>query len=209
MDFSNTDKMKDIGKLEDIASDCWQRLRRGAKDRRHAFHQLTIANIDAAGQPHQRIMVLREADSAERLLRFNTDARAAKVGMIGDGAKVSVLAYDFKAKIQIRLHGVAQIEQQGPRADAAWAKATLFARRCYLADPAPGSFTEQPISGLPADLEGIEPTLERSEAGRVNFSLLLITIDQMEWLYLAHTGHRRAQFIHDTGSGWQGRWMVP
>lgn len=207
MDFSNTDK------LEDIAADCWQRLRRGAKDRRHAFHQLTIGNVDAVGQPQQRIMVLREADAQQRLLRFHTDARAAKVAMFGDGAPVSILAYDAKAKIQIRLSGIARIEQNGEKADAAWQKTVPFSRRCYLADPAPGSFTEAPISGLPADLEGVEPTQERSEIGRANFALLLTMIEQMEWLYLAHTGHRRALFTHDANAdgdaGWQGRWMVP
>ncbi|MEO1045052.1 MAG: pyridoxamine 5'-phosphate oxidase family protein [Pseudomonadota bacterium] len=195
--------------LDAIVSDCWQRLHRGAKDRRHGFHQLTIGNVDREGQPHQRIMVLREADSAERLLRFHTDARAAKVDMISDGSPISILAYDARAKIQIRMHGNARIEQQGPRPDCAWEKASLFARRCYLADPAPGSLTETPSSGLPADLEGIEPTQQRSEHGRNNFALLLATINRMEWLYLAHTGHRRAQFIHDADSRWHGHWMVP
>ncbi|MEM1131658.1 MAG: pyridoxamine 5'-phosphate oxidase family protein [Pseudomonadota bacterium] len=195
--------------LDEIAADCWRRLARGAKDRRHAFHQLTIGNSDAQGLPHQRIMVLREADGDARRLRFHTDARAAKVNMVGDGAAVSVLAYDMKAKIQIRMHGTGHIETDTPNADTAWREATLYARRCYLADPAPGSFTESPISGLPSDLEGVEPTEERSHLGRPNFALLYITIDRMEWLYLAHTGHRRALFTHEDDAGWQGRWMVP
>jgi hypothetical protein len=30
----------------------------------------------------------------------------------------------------------------------------------------------------------------------------------MEWLYLAHQGHRRAEFVWQDGD-WQGRWLVP
>ncbi|WOE74061.1 pyridoxamine 5'-phosphate oxidase family protein [Alterisphingorhabdus coralli] len=203
MDYSNTDN------LSRIAQDCWHRLNKAASDRRHAFHQLTIANSDAVGQPHQRIMVLREADGDARRLRFHTDARAAKVDMVGDGAPVSVLAYDMPAKIQIRMSGKAHIETDTPNVDKAWEEATLYARRCYLADPAPGSFTDMPISGLPTELEGVEPTVEEAEPGRTNFALLYITIDRMEWLYLAHTGHRRALFDYETDKGWDGRWMVP
>jgi 3-hydroxyisobutyrate dehydrogenase len=38
----------------------------------------------------------------------------------------------------------------------------------------------------------------------------MISITAVDWLYLAHTGHVRAQF-NRAGEGieWQGRWVAP
>jgi hypothetical protein len=45
---------------------------------------------------------------------------------------------------------------------------------------------------------------------RENFALLRITIKFVDWLYLAHTGHVRAQFTRsDDGAEWSGRWVAP
>ncbi len=195
---------------DDILAHIWQQLRRGGKDRRHGFHVLTIANALPDGKATQRVMVLREAEPETRLLRFHTDLRAAKSDMIDEGMPVSVLAYDAKGKTQLRMQGFGRIDHDSPRADYAWQKSVPFSRRCYLADPAPGSPTDTPISGLPSDLEGVEPSMERSEEGRKNFALLLTEITTIEWLYLAHTGHRRAVFTYDEkAESWTGQWLVP
>jgi len=196
--------------LNEIIEHCWHQLNFGATDRKHRLHTLNVANASPDGGVSQRIMVLREADSAKRLLRFHTDVRAAKCGMIGDKSPVSILGYDFPGKTQLRMNGSGWIDGDSAMADAAWEAAIPFSRRCYLADPAPGSITPHPISGLPSDLEGVEPTLERSEEGRKNFALLWVEITAIEWLYLAHTGHRRATFQHEPATDkWTGRWMVP
>lgn len=195
---------------DEIIIHIWQQLRRGAKDRRHGFHTLTIANALPDGSATQRVMVLREADTSQRLLRFHTDMRAAKCDMIGSNNAVSILAYDAKGKTQLRMKAYGQIEQNSARAQAAWDKTAAFSRRCYLADPAPGSISQMPISGLPPELEGIEPTMERSEEGRKNFALLITKIYEIEWLYLAHTGHRRAIYRYDSKcENWSGDWLVP
>lgn len=195
---------------DEIIAHIWQQLRRGAKDRRHGFHTLTIANALPDGGAAQRVMVLREADIAARLLRFHTDMRAAKCDMIGSESPISLLAYDAKGKTQLRIKAYGRIEHNSERADTAWQKTAPFSRRCYLADPAPGSISVAPISGLPSDLEGVEPTMERSEDGRKNFALLMTEIYEIEWLYLAHTGHRRAIYRYESKSeNWSGDWLVP
>lgn len=208
MASENTNELTDD--LDSVLADVWQRLGRAAKDRRAAMHTPVVATIGADGTPSQRVMVLRAFDRASATLRFHTDARAAKADQVGTGGPVSVLCYDPGAKRQFRLSGAARIETDTPAVDQAWAEATLFAKRCYLADPAPGTVSEAPVSGLPADIEGRKPEDEDEVApGRVNFALLMAQIDSIEFLHLAHTGHRRAVFGKSDDGGWRGQWLVP
>lgn len=196
--------------LDAVLADVWQRLGRAAKDRRAAMHTPVVATVTQAGLPSQRVMVLRSFDRATATLRFHTDSRAAKAGQVGSGSPVSILGYDAGAKRQFRLSGTARIETDTPAADRAWAESTLFARRCYLADPAPGTISDLPVSGLAADIEGRKPEDDEEVApGRANFALLMAEIDTIEFLHLAHTGHRRAVFVRSADGLWQGQWLVP
>ncbi|WP_430385571.1 pyridoxamine 5'-phosphate oxidase family protein [Blastomonas fulva] len=196
--------------LDAVLADVWQRLGRAAKDRRAPMHTPVVATITGDGVPSQRVMVLRAFDRASATLRFHTDSRAAKVDQICDGSPVSILGYDPAAKRQFRLSGVARIETDTAAADQAWGEATLFARRCYLADPAPGTVSDVPVSGLPAEIEGRKPEDDEEVApGRANFALLMAQIDTIEFLHLAHTGHRRALFHRAPDGQWQGEWLVP
>jgi len=196
--------------LDAVLAECLNRLSRAARDRRAAMHTPVVGSVDTAGRPSQRVMVLRAFDRDQAALRFHTDARAAKAGEIGAGAPVSVLCYDPGAKLQLRLSGRGAIETDTAAVDRAWDEATLFARRCYLADPAPGSISTDPVSGLPAAVEGVLPSAEQVAPARPNFAVLAVVLDTIEWLYLAHTGHRRARFRRAAPDApWQGNWLVP
>lgn len=199
-----------IDDLDEVRADIFRRLGRAAKDRRSAMHTPVIGTVRADGTPSQRVMVLRAFDPATATLRFHTDSRAAKVDELGLGAPISVLAYDPAAKRQFRLSGTGRIELHGDTADKAWNDATLFARRCYLADPAPGTLSDIPVSGLPSDIEGRKPENDAEVApGRANFAVLLAEIETIEFLHLAHTGHRRAIFELQPDGSWHGQWLVP
>jgi pyridoxamine 5'-phosphate oxidase len=185
----------------------WTLLAQGAKDRRSPLHTLTVASVDNSGQPDARIMVLREADQANARLRFHTDARSNKVALIGACAPVTVLAYHPDAHIQLRLSGTASIDTHSAARLAAWERTSLYGRRCYLGDIGPGGRSDEPTSGLPADVEGNEPSAERTAKGLAHFALLWVTLSRIEWLFLAHQGHRRACF--DQANGWAGQWLIP
>lgn len=196
--------------LDSVLADVWQRLGRAVSDRRAAMHTPVVATIGPDGAPSQRVMVLRAFDRGTATLRFHTDARAAKVNQVGPSGPVSVLCYDPGAKRQFRLSGTAGIETDTSAADQAWAEATLFAKRCYLADPAPGTVSQTPVSGLPANIEGRKPDDDDEVApGRANFALLMAQIETVEFLHLAHTGHRRAVFRKSPDGDWRGQWLVP
>jgi len=189
--------------LDEIRADCASRLIRAARDRKSPMHTPVIVTADVDA----RVMVLRAFDAANWTLRLHTDTRAPKARAIAADPRVAALFYDKGAKIQIRLRGEARIESRGPVADAAWAASTNFARRCYLGE-GPGAPSDAATSGLPPEFEGVEPDAVQLLPARENFAVLLIAVTVIDWLYLAHTGHVRAQFTR-TGDRWDGRWVAP
>ncbi|MEA1618085.1 pyridoxamine 5'-phosphate oxidase family protein [Erythrobacter sp. T5W1-R] len=189
--------------LDEVRRDWLGRLARAPRDRKCPMHTPVVVSAPADA----RVMVLRAFDQATGVLRFHTDTRSPKVAAIADDPRMAVLLYDKSAKIQIRLRGTGRVETDGPIADAAWAAGTNFARRCYLGD-GPGSLADGPTSGLPPEFEGAEPDDAQLVPARPNFAVLLIELAEVDWLYLAHTGHMRAQFTRG-GESWEGRWVTP
>jgi pyridoxamine 5'-phosphate oxidase len=194
--------------LDAILSDIWTRWGRGAADRRSAFHTPVVGSVSDDGTPDQRVMVLRKANRASDSLRFHTDIRSTKARQIAAQNMVSVLGYDPGAKVQIRANGSATLIQSGPLADAAWAATSPSGRRSYLTTLPPGTASDSATSGLPVAFEQAVPTLSESEAGRDNFAIVVVTLDRLEWLHLASTGHRRAAFTLDENV-WTGAWLIP
>lgn len=190
--------------LEDVRRDLTDRLIRAAKDRKVPMHTPAVVTSDVDA----RIMVLREFDSAAWTLRFHTDTRAPKVAPIAADPRMAVLFYDKQAKVQIRARGTGRVLADAPVTEAAWVAGSNFARRCYLGD-GPGTLAGAPTSGLPSELEGVEPSDEQLEPAWDNFAVLLVELVELDWLYLAHTGHVRAQFARNADGAWEGRWVSP
>lgn len=191
--------------LDDVLADCRNRLIRAPRDRKVPMHTPVIVT----GDVDARVMVLRAFDAQGWRLRLHTDARAPKAQVIAADPRLAVLFYDKGAKIQIRARGIGAILREGGEVDAAWAASTNFARRCYLGE-GPGTGADGPTSGLPPEFEGVEPDDAQLVPARENFALLRITLTALDWLYLAHTGHVRAQFARaGEGGSWEGRWASP
>jgi len=190
--------------LDDVFTDCRNRLIRAPRDRKSPMHTPVIVTSDVDA----RVMVLRAFDSTSWALRLHTDARAPKAQVIDADPRMAVLFYDKGAKIQIRARGSGAILRDGAEVDTAWQASTNFARRCYLGD-GPGTGADAPTSGLPAEFEGVEPDDAQLIPARENFALLKVTLTAFDWLYLAHTGHVRAQFQRAASGEWTGRWVSP
>jgi pyridoxamine 5'-phosphate oxidase len=186
----------------------WTLLGDGARDRRSPAHHPVLATIDALGNPSQRVLILRAADRDAAILRFHTDSRSPKVSEIDDGASAHALIYAPEAKLQLRLSGTARIETETEAANTAWTSSTTFARRCYMAEAAPGTPLSAPASGLPEWIEGQQPTEAQVTPARPNFAIILMQVTGIDWLHLANSGHRRAQFARNDRE-WHGQWVVP
>ena len=187
--------------IQDIR-DC---LIRGANSRKSPMHSPVLVTADAQA----RVLVLRDFDQEAMILRFHTDARSPKVATIAANPAVTVLAYDPDAKVQLRIGGTARVERSSEAAQAAWEASNNFARRCYLAEAAPGSLSNIPVSGLPEWADGVLPSDDQIAPARENFAILLVTICEVDWLYLAHGGHRRAHIKLDSPHQPEFSWLVP
>lgn len=178
----------------------WALLGRGAADRRAAFHTPTVATIGLDGRPRLRTVVLRHVDQTLLTLRFHTDRRSEKITELQRDPRLGLHFYDPEAKIQVRLDATATINSDDPVADAAWAASQRMSRVCYGTLPAPGMPIEASDAfALPADDGQIA-------AGRSNFAAVVARVHKLEWLYLAHDGHRRAIFDEATAAG---SWLAP
>jgi len=190
--------------LDGARAEAWRRLARGAADRRSGFHTVQLATLGANGGPRVRTVVLRGVDATARILRAHTDARSDKATQLEADPRAELCAYDPQAKIQIRARGVIVAARDGPAADAAWAGSAPGARLCYRAAHGPGAPLTDPAQADPTEaMRRADP-----DAGRAQFVAMLLTVERLEWLYLAARGHRRAAFDW-TGAGWRGRWLAP
>lgn len=187
-----------------LLGDAATRLALALADRNAAMHAPVVVTADADA----RIMVLRAADPDLAALRFHTDRRAPKAAAIAVDPRLTILAYDPAARVQLRMSGCARVEGDGPVADGAWAVASPLSRRCYLAETGPSAPLPAPGSALPAHLSGHRPSLAESEAGRDSFAVIVARIDRLDWLRLDSHGGLRARLAR-TDQGWQGGWIAP
>ena len=157
---------------QEIFEDIKKNLTRGVKDRKHAFHTPVISNVDAEGGIDSRVVVLRKFDPANLILNFHTDFRSPKVSNLQKNNKSFFVLYDHKLKIQLRIKTTSSINNQNEKAKEMWDKTRLFSRKCYLTLKDPSSVTEFPEDGIPEHLTGKEPSLEESEQGYKNFTVV-------------------------------------
>lgn len=190
--------------------EAWGVIAAGVTNRNSPSHMPAVGTADVLGVPQLRIMILRDVSRDARTLRFHTDSRSIKAEQLRQNPATSVLIYDPAAKVQIRMSGKAYVTAMGDMADTAWSTSTPFARRCYMAEAAPGTPCAKPSSGLPDWIEGKQPDEEQLADYRSNFAALLVEIETIEWLYLANVGHRRARWQwHASQNIWAGSWLIP
>ena len=153
-----------------------------------------------------RIVVLRKSDQSNNLLQFHSDIRSDKIPKLKNNNNASMLFYDKEEKIQIRLKVECIINHNNEITKESWKNTGHISRKCYLVDNGPGTESPNPTSGLKPELDNFEFTIEQSEEGYKNFTVIQCKIKSIEWLYLAAKGHRRARFELDNNKEY---WLVP
>ena len=153
-----------------------------------------------------RIVVLRKSDQLNNTVQFHSDIRSDKIEKLKKNPKAAMLFYDKDEKIQVRLKIECVVNHNNEITKESWSKTQHISRKCYLVDNGPGSESSSPTSGLKPELDNFEFTMEQSEKGYKNFTVIQCKIKLIEWLYLAAKGHRRARFDLETK---KDTWLVP
>ena len=153
-----------------------------------------------------RIVVLRKSDQQNSLVQFHSDIRSDKIQKLKKNPNAAMLFYDKEEKIQVRLKVECTVNHNNNVTKESWSKTQHISRKCYLVDNGPGTESDIPTSGLKPELDNFEFTMEQSEEGYKNFTVIQCKVKSIEWLYLAAKGHRRARFNLETN---KDTWLVP
>ena len=154
-----------------------------------------------------RIVVLRKSDQSNKLLQFHSDIRSDKIKKLKNNNNASMLFYDKEEKIQVRAKIECIINHENEVTKQSWLKTGHMSRKCYLVDNGPGTESLTPTSGLKPELDNFEYTMQESEKGYKNFTVIQCKIKSLEWLYLAAKGHRRAKLEFSDYT--KGYWLIP
>jgi len=153
-----------------------------------------------------RIVVLRKSDQSNNLVQYHSDIRSNKIAKLKANKSASMLFYDKEEKIQVRLKVECAVNHDNDITKESWLKTGHMSRKCYLVNNGPGTESDIPTSGLKPELDNFEFSMEQSEEGYKNFTVIQCKIKSMEWLYLAAKGHRRAKFDLENN---KENWLVP
>ena len=191
--------------LEEIRKKLWSMLDDAVVNRSSPF-RIPVFICTDQNDIDGRIVVLRKSDKNNNILQFHTDLRSPKVNILKKNKNASFVFYDKEEKIQLRVKVICEINNKNSLTEESWKKTQHISRRCYLTDSGPGSVSKNPTSGMISKLEDFDYTMEQSEKGYENFTVIKCKIKSIEWLYLAAKGHRRAIFdlVNKKSS-----WLVP
>ncbi len=179
--------------LDEIKKKIWSMLDDAVTNRSSSF-RIPVFICGNQSDFDGRIVVLRKSDQINNLLQYHTDIRSDKIAKLKLNKNAAMIFYDKEEKIQVRLKVECVINHNNKITKESWLKTQHISRKCYLVDEGPGTKSNTPTSGLRPELDNFEFTLEQSEQGYKNFTVIQCNIKSMEWLYLAAKGHRRARF---------------
>ena len=188
-----------------IKAKIWSMLDNAIKDRSSQF-RIPVFICGSQDDFDGRIVVLRKSDQSNNLIQYHSDIRSNKIAKLRNNKNASMLFYDKDEKIQVRLKVECTVNHDNEITKESWLKTGHMSRKCYLVDNGPGTESPSPTSGLKPELDNFEFTMKQSEAGYKNFTVIQCKIQNMEWLYLAAKGHRRAKFDLENN---KEHWLVP
>jgi hypothetical protein len=171
----------------------WVELERAAQDRHHEWRTPVLATIAKDGLPNARTVVLRSVDKKLQNLQFFTDRRSPKVSELAAQPASMLVFWSKRLNWQLRVRVQMEVQTTGLQVDAVWKRLSQsVAAGDYLSTDAPG--TELPVGQE-------EPS---RVTGTHHLAILVASVQEIDWLELRRSGHRRATFGQDT---WE--WQVP
>ena len=187
----------------------WRLLEEAIGDPTSPVRTPVLISISTGGLAQGRTVVLRGFNRQQRQLKIYTDIRSAKVTQLRAQPACTLVAYQPNPMMQLRLSTNAMVNHNNKCTHEAWAVMPGPNRCNYLTDPDPGLISVQATDGRPVINAESVPTNNENEIAYSHFSVIVLTINELEWLYLPRRGHRRAQFIWDETNSLQSDWLIP
>ncbi len=152
-------------------------LTRAANDRNAGpLRWPVLASAASDGGADARMLVLRRFEREALTLELHTDARAPKIAQLTAEPRCTLVFFDSRSSVQLRIAGRASVHHGDGVAAAAFSRAPAGSLEDYRG-AAPGA----DFNAAPA----------RSDDARANFAAIRIGMETADRLQLSRQGHER------------------
>lgn len=169
-------------------------IQKGATEKGHPFRYCTLATVGLDNMARLRTIVLRKATD-ELMLTFFTDKRSKKIIHIKENKKVSLLFYHPKKLLQIRIEGLAIVNNDSKSKKLLWDAIPEASKKDYTTSETPGKEIKDP--------DIIEYLKDED-----HFCVVEIQPFKIEYLKLKRPNHIRVRYSKNK-SDWDGEFLVP
>ena len=177
----------------EIRQRIWTELQCATQDRHSQWRTPVLATVNKEGAPDARTVVLRHADAKLSCLHIYTDNRSPKVAELADQPNAMLVFWSKRLNWQLRVRVHMSVQTAGPQVDAVWDRVRQSA--------AAGDYLS---AAVPGDALPDEQALPGDSAQAHHLAILVAQVQEIDWLELARSGHRRALLGADTWA-----WRVP
>ncbi|NEV93796.1 pyridoxamine 5'-phosphate oxidase [Psychroflexus sp. YR1-1] len=178
--------------LNQILEDLKNEVKFGYLKKKHPFRYPSLASIKD-NSPDQRTVVLRDSTEAFDLILY-TDERSDKISQFEKNPMCSLLFYNHKKLLQVKIEGHMKIIRSGQEYEKHWNKVQGNSQKDFITNRAPGTPIDHPDA------------VEYNEDEH-HFCLLKLVPERMESLQLKRPNHIRAVF--DKSNDWEGQFLNP
>ena len=170
----------------------WKNINLGIQKAKHDYHSFVFSTI-SKNSPESRTVILRDFDEHKPAIWFHSDRRSKKILHLEENEKVSALFYDKSRKVQLRINGIADIEEDIEHNKRIWDSMRPESKLCYMGPYAPSQKINQ---FEPNTLKKSAHDLDKKDEhlGLSRFCRIRIKIKKLDWLKLDYKGHQRLEF---------------
>jgi len=170
----------------------WENINLGIQKAKHDYHSFVFSTI-SKNSPESRTVILRDFDEHKPAIWFHSDRRSKKILHLEENEKVSALFYDKSRKVQLRINGIADIEEDIEHNKRIWDSMRPESKLCYMGPYAPSQKINQ---FEPNTLKKSAHDLDKKDEhlGLSRFCRIRIKIKKLDWLKLDYKGHQRLEF---------------
>lgn len=178
--------------LNQILEDLKQEVKFGYLKKKHPYRYPSLASIEN-NTPVQRTVVLRDSTEDFELVMY-TDERSDKISHFKSNPNCSLLFYNHKKLLQVKIEGKMTMVTSGKEYEEYWSKVQGKSKKDFITENPPGT----PIKN---------PDQVKYNEEEHHFCLLKLAPETMEYLKLDRPNHIRARF--DKSDHWQGQFLNP
>ena len=183
--------------LPDLESRIWTDLLEAVTSPNAPWRTPVVSNaVDGEHAVDARVMVMRASSRERAALTCFTDSRSPKLRAMERETRLAWTFHDPVRKVQLRAATRVRIHVGDAVAAEAWKTVPEGSRRNYATRLAPGTAITAPDEGR--------------DFAVAYFAVLVATVAELDWLWMADDGHRRAVFRYDDTGRWvDAGWRVP